>query len=324
MSTNILILTNDLSGRVFFEDSPYMEELEKEFPTCNFTLKKVGEETEEDVQSYEIITGHPNPKFLQNAKNLKWLHLQSAGVNGYNDLASYGNPNILLTRTGDCFGATMAEHAVGMMIAITRSFPLYVRQGVKHEWHRHDTHIELAGSTVLMLGAGDIAQQLIKKLSGFDCHIIGVRRDITKPAEGYDKMYSSEELHSALKEADYIFNILPATDATKNYLDKAEFAVMKDRAILINLGRGDTVNHDALVSALQNNKIYGAGLDVTSPEPLPEESPLWDMPNVLITPHSAGLSDGTDRRRLDLFKKELHQYLNGEKLDYIVDFSAGY
>ncbi|MDL2288922.1 D-2-hydroxyacid dehydrogenase, partial [Oscillospiraceae bacterium OttesenSCG-928-F05] len=181
-----------------------------------------------------------------------------------------------------------------------------------------------SGSTVLILGAGDIGRETALRLKGFGCRILGLRRSPGGAVEGYDAVYGMEALMGALSEADYVLNILPATKETARILGTAQFAVMKPTAYLINIGRGTTVDTDALVFALQSGLIAGAALDVTEPEPLPAESPLWAMDNVLITPHASGFSAGADRRRLELFCDLLTRYLAGEPLYHTVDFDKGY
>lgn len=299
-------------------------ELEERFPDCEFRVYRRGQETLEDMLWADVVTGHPSRKLLREAKNIKWLHIQSAGVDGYTDKSIYGNPDIIVTRTADVFSFAIAEHVLGMILALNRNFPGYFRKQAQRRWDRGVERHELYGSNVLMLGTGSLAAEIIKLLKPFGCRIIGVKRDLQAAAEGYDRIYATDELHSALAQADYIINTLPHTPQTEKYLGAEEFAVMKSRAVLINVGRGATVDTAALIDALVSGRIAGAGLDVTDPEPLPEDSPLWDMENVIITPHSSGFSEATDRRRFECFARLLEKFLAGEQLDYRVDFSRGY
>lgn len=320
---NVLILTSNITG-IFQAEALEMQKIINDFPTCKFKFIKKGMETQEDILWADVITGHPKPALLKQAKQLKWLHLQSAGVNDYENLQIYGNQQIIVTRSADVFSIAMAEHAIGMILALNRLFPHFIRNEAQHKWERVHASLELSGSTVLMLGTGSIAAEIVKRLKGFDCQIIGVRRDINKLAAGYDKIYPVWQLPEALKQADYIINSLPLTAATYHLLGEKEFALMKERAIVINVGRGKTIDTRALIKALQDRKIAGAGLDVCDPEPLDGDSPLWDMENVIITPHSSGDSLNTEKRRIMLFKKQLTKFINGEKLDHLIDFKAGY
>lgn len=320
----VLVLAYNREIDLFMSGGWACRELEKRFPQCEFRFYKRGEETLEDMLWADAVTGHPSRAMLREAHNLKWLHIQSAGVDGYTDKSIYGNPEIVVTRTADVFSVAIAEHIIGMMLALNRLFPKYLRRQVNHQWDRGGESYEVAGSVVLMLGTGSLASEVVKRLKSFDCRIIGVRRDTGKRAEGYDEIYPSDRLHDALRKADYIINSLPHTPHTEKYLSAEEFAVMKPRAMVINVGRGATIDTHALIDALKCGRIAGAGLDVTDPEPLNEDSPLWDMENVIITPHSSGFSTNTDLRRFECFAGLLKKYLEGEPLDYRLDFNSGY
>jgi len=320
----VLVLSYNRDDDLFCPGSWACEELVKRFTECEFRFLRKGKETLEDMRWADVVTGHPSRKMLMEAENIRWLHIQSAGVEGYADRGIYANPDIIVTRTADVFSTAMAEHAIGMMLALNRLFPKYLRLQAARRWDRSGERYEVDGAVVLMLGTGSIAAEVVKRLKGFNCKIIGVRRDAARAAGGYDAIFPSERLHDALCEADYIINSLPLTPQTYKYIGYEEFAVMKPRAMVINIGRGATIDTNALIDALRSGRIAGAGLDVTDPEPLPSDSPLWDMENVIITPHSSGFSDNTDRRRLECFASQLRKFLSGEPLDYRVDFAIGY
>ena len=321
----VLLAVNGQYTDVFKPGSPYVEDLVKRFPQCEFRCFIMGEESLDDIAWADVITGHPTSEQLRAAVNLKWLHIQSAGVNGYEKREYFLNPNTLVTRTADVFGVSMAEHAISMMLALNRLLPTYILQGHKHIWkHYFSTVYEICDSTVLLLGTGNLASEIVKRLKGFSCKIIGVRRDTNKPAPGYDEIYSSADLHKALSKADYIVSSLPHTPNTQKMLSFEEFSVMKPRAMVFNIGRGTTIDTEALIDALKTGKIAGAGIDVTDPEPLNADSPLWDMENVIVTPHSSGYSTNTHIRRFECFVNQLDKFLKSETLDHLVDFDAGY
>jgi phosphoglycerate dehydrogenase-like enzyme len=321
---NVLVLGYNRETDLFMPGGWACKELERRFPQCEFRFYKRGEETLDDMLWADAVTGHPSRAMLREAANIKWLHIQSAGVDAYTDKSIYGNPDIVVTRTADVFSVAIAEHAIGMMLALNRLFPKYIRLQADHKWDRGGEKYEVAGSTVLMIGTGSLASEIVKRLKSFDCRIAGVRRDTGKKAEGYDAVYPAEKLRDALRDADYIISTLPITPDTVKYLGAEEFAVMKPRAIVINVGRGGTIDTGALIEALSSGRIAGAGLDVTDPEPLNEDSPLWDMKNVIITPHSSGFSQNTDKRRFECFAGLLEKFIAGEPLDYTVDFDHGY
>jgi phosphoglycerate dehydrogenase-like enzyme len=184
--------------------------------------------------------------------------------------------------------------------------------------------LDLYGSTVFVLGLGDIGTELSKRLTAFGCNIIGFRHNTSTPCQYVKEVLPISDLRKRLHEADYIAVCLPGTKSTKDLISFEEFALMKQSAIIINVGRGTIINTDALLDALTSRKIKGAGLDVTDPEPLPYNHPLWHLDNVLITPHISGISTQNDDRRLRIFGDLLSRYVKGEPLYNVVDFTLGY
>lgn len=295
------------------------------FPQLDWRFRSFTDYTEADVLDADVITGHPNPRWLKNAKDLRWLHLQSAGVNGYEKREIYAREDIIVTRAAGVHAPAMAEHALGMALSLTRKLPeLYTRQQ-QGKWQPIHARKELHDASVLMLGTGYLANAITPLLKAFSCRITGIRRDTEKPLPPcFDRMLPPEKLHEALGEADYIFSTLPFTEKTRHMLDKAAFAAVKPGAILVNIGRGGTIDHEALLEALEDGRLAGAGLDVTEPEPLPEGHPLWKAPNVIITPHCSAWSEATDKRRYETFLRNLDLFLKGEPLPGRIDFDAGY
>lgn len=273
----------------------------------------------------EIIFGWPPPKMLKELKNLKWLHLPSAGANNYTDISLYADPSIILTKSSGTFGVPIAEHVIGIMIALSRNFMLHHNARQEGEWrYDHPEVLDLFGSNVLVLGLGDIGNEVCKRLSGFGCNIIGFRRDASVSHELVGEVRPISRLRESLPDADYIIVCLPGTAETDKLLGREEFDLMKKRAIVINIGRGSIIDTYALVEALNNKKIAGAGIDVTDPEPLPAGHPLWSAENVIITPHVSALSTRNGDRRLAIFTDLLKRYLSGQKMYNTVNFIAGY
>ncbi len=295
------------------------------FPRMDWRFRSFADCTEADVLDADIITGFPRTQWLKNAKDLRWLHLQSAGVNGYEKREIYAREDIIVTRAAGVHAPAMAEHALGMALSLTRKLPELYKKQQAGLWQPVHARKELHDANVLMLGTGYLAAAITPLVKAFGCRITGLRRDTGKPLPpDYDRMLPPEKLHEALSEADYIFSTLPFTEKTRHILDRAAFAAVKPGAILVNIGRGGTIDHEALLEALQDGRLAGAGLDVTEPEPLPEGHPLWKAPNVIITPHCSAWSDATDKRRYDTFLRNLDLFLKGEPLPGRIDFEAGY
>jgi len=279
----------------------------------------------EDLIDSDIVFGRIPPHLLPDLKKLKWMHLGSAGADGLTDISMYGNDSVIVTKSSGTFGIPISEHIMGMMIALSRGFIYYHKKQLTNEWcgtfpDFHNIH----GSTVLIIGLGDIGTEVSKHLTGFGCKIIGLRRDISKPHETIEDIRPISKLHESLPEADYIIICAPGTPETNKMFGRDEFEIMKSRAIIINIGRGMIIDSDALTDALNEGKIAGAGLDVTDPEPLPNDHPVWQAKNVLITPHVSAASQLTTQRRVNIFIDLLTRYVNGNEMYNKVDFEAGY
>lgn len=321
---NVLVMAERVSN-VMLDTGEGAAACRERFPDLNWRFVPDGKETEADIQWANVITGHPRPMWLKNAENLRWLHIQSAGVNGYERREIYAEPMPIVTRAAGVHAPAMAEHALGLALSLTRRLPELYRNQIAQTWKPVHATKNLHGATVLMLGTGYLAADLVPLLKPFGCEIVGLRRDVSKGVpEGYDRIYPNAELHTALGEADYIFSTLPLTEATKGIMDAPAFDAVKPGAIFINMGRGKTVVTEALIAALESGKLGGAGIDVTDPEPLPDNHPLWRAPNLIITPHCSAWSDLTDKRRYGRFLELLGMFLNGKTLPGQIDFNAGY
>ncbi len=297
-------------------------------------IKRDGEETfqfsesgadndPEQLKDAEVFVGWPSDEQLQLMPHLRWLQLPSAGANQF-----AGNPliagQVVITNASGVFGVPGAEHIIALMLAFVRELPLYVRQTEKHIWHT-DAHVrQLEGAKVTIVGLGNIGTETAKRLKAFGATIFGVKRSPGKKPDFIDALVTMNDLDKVLNQSDFVIDVLPLTEETKAVFDRRRFSRMKTGAIFINAGRGGTVDEPALIEALREEKLGGAGLDVTSAEPLPESSKLWDFDNVLITSHSLGVSPGNLRKRADLIRENINRYRAGEKLVNIVDRKLGY
>ena len=273
----------------------------------------------------EVIIGDLGPKSLKPAKKLRWFHLVWAGVDRYEpeDFATGAQ----FTNGSGAYGVTIAEHMVACMLALYRQLRHYDRLQQLRCWDQSWQEGTLEGKTVLILGAGDIGCALAKRLRGFDCKIIGIRRT-GKPLPGFDEMYTLDQLDALLPQADVVAGCLPGTPETVKLLNEARLRRMKPTALLLNCGRGSLIHTAALETVLLEGYLGGCALDVTDPEPLPKDSPLWHMGRVILTPHISGASFGHVQEMEDriyaLAAENLRRYLDGEELLNRVDFSTGY
>ena len=289
-----------------------------------FAFRDAAAVTQQELCSANVVAGHPNPQWLKGAKELEWLHVQTAGVEAYADASLYANKNVIVTRTAHAFDTPVAEHVVAMLLSLLRLIPQNVRQGAACFLKREHPIRELTGARVLVLGAGALGTAVARCLRGFSTSIWGVCRHPEKLRDGFEKMLAPGELSQGLSWADVVINVLPLTKETERLVDDAAFSRMKEGAVFINAGRGRSVDTDALVKALRSGKLSAAGLDVTEPEPLPPDHVLWRMENVLITPHTAGFSLCASQRQFRCFVELLDIYLQGGEMPDQVDLRAGY
>lgn len=281
--------------------------------------------TPEDAAWTEIILGNVEIEFLQQSKKLRWLQTNSAGVEAY--LSPGVLPEgTLLTNASGAYGLAISEHMLGMLLALMKKLELYRDAQKSGDWRSLGGVSSLYGASVLVLGLGDIGGEFGRRCKALGAKVVGVRRVKREKPEYADEVHTLEELDFLLPRADVVAVTLPGTAATRNLLDKERIARMKGGAFLLNVGRGNIVDTEALCSALETGKLAGAGLDVTDPEPLPPEHRLWQIPTALITPHISGFYHlrETYDRIFGICLENLKRYLAGAPLKNQVDLAAGY
>jgi phosphoglycerate dehydrogenase-like enzyme len=317
-----------------------LRNLRSRFPSVRFVVP--GEETESDGR-YRIAEAEPSKPELAEAdvivgwqvsleqldhtQRLRWFHAGSAGVE-HLELAALRERGVILTNSRGVSAPNMAEHAIGMMVALARRFPRLMREQAGHAWRDEDTHREvreLSGETVLIIGTGEIGSQLATRAAAFGMRVEGLRRraNADRPPH-FDRIWTTADLHEALSGADHVVVTLPVTSETRDLLDARAFAACKPGALIYNIGRGAVIDTSALVAALQAGQLGGAGLDVTEPEPLPADSPLWDLENVLITAHTSGASPRYWERQEALMSDNIARYREGRPLRNLVDYENAY
>ncbi len=253
---------------------------------AELTYMDISDVTEDVIRQYDGLAGNPDPSLIAGS-NLQWIQLQSAGADKYLVPGILPDGCILRNATG-AYGRTVSEHMLAMTFALIRKLPAYIRNQSEHEWKDEGRVVSVEDSTVLVLGPGDIGSRYAKKVKALGAHVIGVRAG-RKPKPDYlDEQYQIDRLPEVIQRADIVASILPSTEQTRGLFDRELFGRMKQGAYFINAGRGDACDLSALQEALDSGHLAGAGLDVTSPEPLNADHPLWDYRNVIITPHVAG------------------------------------
>lgn len=265
------------------------------------------------------VIGNIPPEQCHELPRLDWLQTWSAGVDKY--LAPGVLPDASdITNASGAYGQTVSEHMFAMLWAIAKNLPLYGRNQAAHDWHDEGRALSPADMTVLVIGTGDIGSHFARLCKVVGATTIGVRRDPSRPAEGIDRMIGFDELDETLPHVDAVAMSVPSTPATHHLLDARRFALLKPGVIVLNAGRGDAIDPDALLAALHENALAGAGLDVTEPEPLPADHPLWDEPRCLITPHVAGGNHlaATEDRIIAIAFDNVRRYAAGQPLRNLV------
>lgn len=270
-----------------------------------------------------LLTGTRLPAgILAHASRLRWIQAITAGVDRLLTPELRARDDVILTCSRGIHAATMAEHALALILAFARNLPAFFRQQAERRWQAH-TPRPLAGTTLLVVGLGAIGQEVARRGREAGMRVLGVRRSAAS-VDGVDRVVSPALLREVLPEAHWVVLVCPLTEETRGLIGEAELRAMRPDAVLINLARGEVVDERALVEALRAGRIAGAGLDVFAEEPLPPENALWSLPNVIITPHVAGaLPDYVDAA-LEVFERNLRRYLAGEPLCNVVDKARGY
>lgn len=283
-----------------------------------------------ELPDTDIFVGYSlRAEQLTHAKKLKWIHSTAAGVAQlmYPELRDSG---IVVTNPSGIFSPPMAEHTMGLLLALARNFPDSVRHQDRSHWGQQDMwdlpqrFTELSGKILLIVGFGSIGRDLAKRASAFDMRVWGVTRSGKSASPHAEKIVPASQLEEVLAQADYVVIAAPETSETRHLIGGTQIARMKPGARLINVGRGSLLDEKALIQALEKGSLGGAALDVTSIEPLPADSPLWKAPNLFLTPHTSAVSDRLWDRETGLLMDLLERWFEGREMFNQVDFARGY
>ncbi|MBT2681487.1 D-2-hydroxyacid dehydrogenase [Bacillus sp. ISL-35] len=300
------------------------EEVKKEFPQVSFEFHKgIKEDLFFDAEIFLTYGEDLTEELIGKADKLKWIMVMSAGLDKM-PFEACKKRGILVTNVRGIHKIPMAEFTIGMMLQHVKQMKSLWSNEQSTTWERKLPMGELYGKTLLILGIGAIGGEVARLAKAFNMQTIGVNRS-GREADWADEIYTMENFREALPKADFIVSVLPSTQETKHFLDLNDFTLMKDTAVFINIGRGDLVQDEVLLAALQEKKIAHAYLDVFYEEPLKESHPFWTMDNVTVTPHISSLTKNYLPRSFEIFKQNLYTYLN-KATDYInvIDMDRGY
>ena len=267
-----------------------------------------------------------SPMLVEKAKNLRWFCSASAGIDHLASSGVFDGRDILLTNSSGTFGLTIAEHIIMVTLMMMRRYPEYEKHIQNKEWLGGLEQRSIFGSKFLVLGTGDLGMNFAKRVRSLEpASVIGVSRSGAQ-VDGFDQVYPISQLDSLLGDIDVLVMCLPGTAETIGILSRGRIALLPEKAFVVNVGRGSAIDEAALMEALEEEKIAGAALDVFTEEPLPANSPLWDVKNLLITPHISGQNtlEWTRNRNIEMFCEDIANYFEGRPLTYTADIKAGY
>jgi len=307
------------------------ERLAQQFPLLQIVQTNTYDGVEEQLRDAEILfTISLRPEQFVAARQLRWIQAPTAAVHQFL-FPELVNSDVVLTNATEVHGPVVAEHVIALIFALAKKIPQAAVLQQKHVWGQEamwseGVHLrEIAGATLGLIGVGSIGRRVAQMASALGMRVIAVREHVEKGSPpGVEAVFAASELDKLLAQSDYVVIGAPLIPATEKLINASRLAVMKPQACLINVGRGPQVDEDALAEALRARRIGGAALDVFDREPLPTDSPLWDVENLLITPHTAGLTEKLWHRHYELFSENLRRYLTNEPLRFVVDKHRGY
>ncbi|WP_226620187.1 D-2-hydroxyacid dehydrogenase [Cytobacillus firmus] len=320
MAKRTCIITHDL-------EPSQLKKIKEIIPDWELISGKDSANWQNEMKKAEVIAGWKKElkeMVLDGDSKLRWFQSWSAGVDSL-PLAEMELQDIQITSANGVHANPISETIFALMLGLTRKIHTYVKNQQAKVWHHSGLKLEIHNKTIGLIGTGAIGKETARIAKAFGMKVIGVRHS-GKPEEYFDEMYTSGQLNDVLPQCDYVVVTLPLTQETQQLFGSEQFALMKDSSFFINIGRGEIVKERDLIDALQNGVIAGAGLDVFEKEPLSEDSPLWELDNVIVTPHTAGSTEYYTRRVIeDIFIPNLKEYINrGIPGINLVDYKKGY
>lgn len=313
-------------------DAPvwFSERLRSEFPELEVVQLSSYESLECEIADADIaLCRELKPNQVRAARKLRWIHSAAAAVHGLM-IPEIVNSDLIVTNASAVHGPVVAEHAMAMIMAIARRFDLAVKAQTRHQWNQEEIWIsalaprDIEGSTLIVVGLGQIGTPLVRHAKALGMRVLAVREHPERGPAGADAVYAPSDLSRILPEADFVMLCAPLTPDTQHAFGREQFAAMKSDSYILNVGRGALIDEPTLIDALRERRIGGAALDVTTVEPLPPDSPLWDFDNCMITPHTAGISPKLWERQYIYFTGNLRRFLAGQPMQGLVDKAKGY
>lgn len=299
--------------------------IESAYPNANYIYELRESVNKETVEQAEVIIGNPPPEMLVGSDKLKWLQLNSAGSDAYIKEGIL-KKDVLLTNATGAYGLAISEYLIGVLLQIFKKLHVYRNNQKQHLWNDEGEVKSIYNSKILIIGLGNIGEEFAKRVKAFGAYTIGVRRNNKNKPECIDELYLMDKIDELLPMADVVMLSMPSTKETFKMFSRDKLKLIKKGAVLLNVGRGNVLDTDALCDLVEDKHLLGAGLDVFDPEPLPKEHRMWDIENIIITPHISGgyHIPETLEKIVQISGENLRRFTKDEKLMNIVDFNTGY
>jgi len=306
------------------------DRLARDFPAITFVHLPDDDAMSREIRDSDVLIGWAiSPEQFRAATRLKWIHSPAAAVHQlmFPELIE---SEVIITNSGDVHGPVVAEHAIAVLLALAKRLPQAMHYQQRKEWaqetlwREQPRPREISAATVAVIGMGSIGREFTARAKALGMRVLAVRENPKKGPGGADEVYGPSQLDSVLPQADYVLLCTPLTPATTGLMNAACLGRMKPDSYLINVGRGSLVDEAALLKALHGGQIAGAALDVFTQEPMPPDSPFWALENVLITPHTAAVTDRLWERHYQLIGENLRRFLEGKALLNLIDKRRGY
>lgn len=308
----------------------FVERLRKDFPSIESIHLKSYRELGDQIEDTDILISYSmRAEVFARAKRLRWIHSTATAVHAVL-IPEVVRSHVRVTNAREVQGAVVAEHAIGLMymlakrLHITRDFQRAKDWSQEKLWDLNPRPRELRGSSLLVIGMGAIGGNVARVGSAIGMHVTGLREHPQRGSRWVERVVGFDSLDAELPKTDFVVLAAPVTEKTKRMLDSVRIAMLKPSAFVINVGRGALLDESALATAIRERKIAGAALDVFDEEPLPPESPLWDIEDIVITPHSAGLSENAWQRQYELLAENIRRFEAHKPLLGLVDKQRGY
>ena len=312
---------------IFDEDEAYIADLSASFPGVEIVTVTTPEEQERHIRDAEVFHGFLTEELLAAAEQLRWFHLPGAGIDSTLAVPGFAESDIILTNARGPHAPPMANHAMGMIVILAHKWHDFFRDEQERKWDPWNyiwQYEDLGGRTMGILALGDVGSAVARRAHGFGMKVYAVDKFPKPEMPEVEAIWGLDRLDEMVGMSDWLVIAAPLTPGTRGLIDRRRIELLPDGAHVIIISRGGIVDEDALIDGLQSGRIAGAGIDVFAAEPLAPDSPLWSMPNVVVTPHVAGVSAGTCDGLKAIFKENLRRYLAGEDFLYVCDKVEGF